>query len=122
MHLAVFAEEGAVGIEDRAGVVVDAGGAALEDGNDENDLFFLRDLCEGFVAGPGTGSARLKRSGSSLRQKYSLRKSSWSEMICAPRAEASRIFSMARERFSSALRVQRICTRPTVNLLAIFLV
>jgi hypothetical protein len=39
-------------------------------------------------------------------------------MICAPRAEASRIFSIARERFSSALVVQRICTSPTVNLLA----
>jgi hypothetical protein len=39
-------------------------------------------------------------------------------MICAPRAEASQIFSVARERFSSALVVQRICTSPTVNLLA----
>ena len=30
VHFAVFAEEAAVGIEDRAGVVIDAGGAALE--------------------------------------------------------------------------------------------
>src|SRR4030081_1793845 len=74
------------------------------------------------VAGPGTGSARLKRSASSLRQKYSLRKSSCNEMICAPRAEASRILSIARERFSSALVVQRIWARPTVNLFAISVV
>ena len=30
VHFAVFAEEAAVGIEDRAGVVIDAGGAALK--------------------------------------------------------------------------------------------
>ncbi len=40
------------------------------------------------------------------------------QMICAPSAEASRIFAMARERFSSGSAVLRICSRPIVNLFA----
>src|SRR5439155_324781 len=68
------------------------------------------------VVGPGTASARLNSSGSSVRQKYSPRNSSWREMICAPRAAASRIFPIARARFSSAGAVHFICTRPMVNL------
>src|SRR5262249_15990315 len=34
MHLAVFTEERSVGIENRTGVVIDAGGAAFEQGSD----------------------------------------------------------------------------------------
>src|SRR6266481_5584266 len=41
MHLAVFAEEAAVGIENGAGVVVDAGGAAFEERNDQDDFSFF---------------------------------------------------------------------------------
>src|SRR6202040_980675 len=43
VHLAVFAEEAAVGVEDGAGVVIDAGGAAFEQGDDEDDFVFFGD-------------------------------------------------------------------------------
>ena len=70
----------------------------------------------------GTASARLNNSASSVRQKYSPRNNSCKEMICAPRLAASRIFSTARARFSSAFAVHFICTRPIVNLSAMNLV
>jgi len=38
MHLAVFAEERSVSIKNRAGIVIDAGGAALEKRNDQRDF------------------------------------------------------------------------------------
>src|ERR687889_552871 len=43
------------------------------------------------VLGPGIGSARSKNLWSSIWQKYWLRKSSWRQTICAPRAAASRM-------------------------------
>ena len=65
---------------------------------------------------PGKLSARLKSSAFSVRQKYSPWNSSSMQTICAPRFAASRIFSIARARLSSAFFVERICIRPTVNL------
>jgi hypothetical protein len=38
VHLAVFAEERAVGIEDGASVVINARGAAFEERNDQDDF------------------------------------------------------------------------------------
>src|SRR4030095_13706586 len=61
-------------------------------------------------------SARSKSVASSVRQKYSLRKSSCMQMICAPRFATSRILSMAGARFSFAPFVQRIGIKPAVNL------
>ena len=58
------------------------------------------------VSSPGMGSARLKRSHSSVLQKYSVVKSSCVQMICAPWAAASRmaasVFSLFTEGRASA--------------------
>src|SRR6185369_8054629 len=50
VHFAVFAEEPAVGVDHRASVVINAGGAALKKGNDQSDFALLGDLCK-FVGG-----------------------------------------------------------------------
>src|SRR5580704_9774373 len=42
MHLAIFAEEAAVGVDHRASVVIHTGGAALEKRSDDNDSFLFR--------------------------------------------------------------------------------
>jgi len=122
MHFAVFAEKAAVRVEYGAGIVVDAGGAALKKRNYQDDFLFLGYFCKCFGGRAGNWLGEVEKIRIFLAQKYSLRKSSCNEMICAPRAAASRILSIARERFSSALVVQRICTRPTVNLFAMTLV
>jgi len=51
VHLPVFAEEAAVSVEYRASVVVDAGRASLEKGNDEHDFVLFRNLREFFGRG-----------------------------------------------------------------------
>jgi hypothetical protein len=56
VHLAVFAQERSIRIQDRAGIVVDAGGAAFEQGNYQRDFLFLGDLREFF--GRGASLAR----------------------------------------------------------------
>src|SRR5882757_2626557 len=48
MHLAVAPDDRAGFIEDDAGVVVNAGGAALEDRRDDDDFVGLRDCAESF--------------------------------------------------------------------------
>ena len=53
MHLAVAAEQGAVGVNDRGGVVIDAGRAFLEERGDDDDLVFPREFAEGVGAGAG---------------------------------------------------------------------
>ena len=50
-----------VGVEDGAGVVIDAGGAAFEKGSDERDFVFFRDLREFSVVGPGNGFGEIKK-------------------------------------------------------------
>ena len=63
VHLAVDAGEAAVGVEDRGGVVVEAGGAALEERSDDDDAQFARRaFASASVVGPGMGSARSKLS------------------------------------------------------------
>src|SRR5271163_4225848 len=79
-------------------------------------LFSSATLVSTSVVGPGKVSARLNSSAFSVRQKYSLRKSSSMQTICAPRFAASRIFSTARARFSAAFLVERICIKPITNL------
>ncbi len=44
VHLAVFAEKRAIGVQDGAGVVVNAGGAPFEQGNDQDNLLFFCDF------------------------------------------------------------------------------
>jgi len=51
VHFAVFAEERAIGVEDGARVVVNAGGAALEERSDEDHFSFFCDFCEGVGRG-----------------------------------------------------------------------
>ncbi len=63
MHLAVFAEERTVGIEDRAGVVIDTGSAALEYGNDQGDFLLFGDLPELFGCGTGDGLGKVEQFG-----------------------------------------------------------
>src|SRR5262249_6317147 len=46
VHLAIFAEEAAVGVKNGDTVVVHAGGATFKEGNDERDLAFLGHLRE----------------------------------------------------------------------------
>ena len=63
VHLAIFAEEGAVGIENGAGVVVDAGGAALEKRNDKYDFFFLGYFGERFGRWAGDRFGQIEKIG-----------------------------------------------------------
>ena len=44
MHLAIFPEQRAVGVNDRGGVVIDAGGALLEERGDDDDSGLARDF------------------------------------------------------------------------------
>ncbi len=53
MHLAIFAEIAAVGVDHRACVVIHAGGAPLKKGSDDDDFFLFRNLREGFGRGAG---------------------------------------------------------------------
>jgi hypothetical protein len=63
VHLAIFAEVGAIGIENGAGVVVNAGGAAFENGNDERDFLFFSDLREALGGGAGNGFGEIEEFG-----------------------------------------------------------
>ncbi len=63
VHLAVEAAQGAIGVQDRGGVVVDAGGAALEQRCDDHYAQIARHRAECARRGPGTGSARSKEVG-----------------------------------------------------------
>ena len=63
VHFAIFAEERAVGVDDGAGVVINAGGAAFEKRNDQNDLFFFCDLCEGVSGGAGNRLREIEKIG-----------------------------------------------------------
>jgi len=63
VHFAIFAEEAAVGVENGAGVVVDAGGAALEKRNDKNDFFLFRYFGEGVGCGTGNRFGKIEKIG-----------------------------------------------------------
>src|SRR4029077_3265433 len=63
VHLAVFAEERAVGIEDGASVVINASGPAFEEGNDQDDFQFFRNLRERVGGGAGDGFREIEKIG-----------------------------------------------------------
>ena len=63
MHFSVFAEEAAVGIEHRAGIVVNAGGAAFEEGNDQDDFLFFRHFGERVGRRTGNGLSEIEKLG-----------------------------------------------------------
>jgi hypothetical protein len=60
VHFAIFAEVGAVGIENGAGIVVNAGGATFENGNDESDFLFFSDLREALGGGARNGFGKIE--------------------------------------------------------------
>ena len=53
MHLAVAAEQRAVGVNHGGGVVINASGALLEQRRDDDDFVFLRQFAKGIGAGAG---------------------------------------------------------------------
>src|SRR5262249_50364589 len=63
VHFAVFAEEGAVGVENRASIMVNARGAALEKRYNENDSFLLGYFREGVGNRSGNGLGEIKKFG-----------------------------------------------------------
>jgi len=63
VHFAIFAEVGSVGIENGAGIVVNAGGAAFENGNDESDFLVFSDLGEALSGGTGNGFSEIEEFG-----------------------------------------------------------
>ena len=63
VHFAVFAEERAVGVEDGAGVVINAGSAAFEEGDNENNFFSFGDLRERVGGRAGNGLREVEEVG-----------------------------------------------------------
>ena len=55
VHLAIDAEERAVGVDDGGGVVIKAGGALLEKRGDDDDGMFFGEFLKGGGAGAGDG-------------------------------------------------------------------
>src|SRR5580704_10560312 len=55
VHLAIAAGERAIGIDNRGGIVIDAGTAALKNGNDQDNSALARDGGEGIGGGAGNG-------------------------------------------------------------------
>jgi len=53
VHLAVDAQERAVGVNDGSGVVIDAGGAFLKERGDDDGLVFLGEFAKGVGARSG---------------------------------------------------------------------
>ena len=53
MHLAIDAEQRAVGVENRGGIVIKTGGAALKERSDDHDAQLARQLAQRFGRGPG---------------------------------------------------------------------
>jgi len=62
MHFAVFAEEDAVRVEYGAGIVVDAGGAALKNRNYQDDFLSLL-LCKCFGGRAGNRLGEVEKIG-----------------------------------------------------------
>ncbi len=61
MHFAIFPEERAVGIEYRASVVVDAGGAALKERDHQRDVVFLGHFGEQFGGRPRNRFGKIEK-------------------------------------------------------------
>ena len=111
VHLAILPEELAVGVDDRRGVVINAGGAFLEKRGDDDDAAVRARVClTRRSIGPGISSASAKLAWSSDWQKYCERKSSGRQTICAPCFAASRMRAIALARFASGSGPHCICT------------
>ncbi len=63
VHFSIFAEEAAVRIEHRAGIVVNAGSAAFEEGNDQDDFLFFRHFGECVGCRTGNGLSEIEELG-----------------------------------------------------------
>ena len=61
MHLAVLPKKASVGVQDRATVVVNAGCATLEDGDDEHGVFFFGNPCQFFRRGSRHGFREIEK-------------------------------------------------------------
>ena len=60
MHLAVEAGERTVLVQDGGGVVIEAGGAALEEGSDDHDFLFAGNGSQTLSAGAGDGLGEIE--------------------------------------------------------------
>ena len=92
VHLAIDAQQRAVGVEDRGGVVVQAGGAALEERSDDHDAELARPACPA-LRWKGRESVRPDRSSRDFPRGKNIAsgKAPRRQTICAPRLAASRI-------------------------------
>src|SRR5713226_1070259 len=63
VHFAVFSEERSVGVEQRAGIVINAGSAALEERNDQRDFLLFCDLRELFRGRSGDRFRKIEKVG-----------------------------------------------------------
>ena len=109
MHLAVFAEERAVGVEDRAGVVIDAGGAPFEQRSDNDDLFFFRDFRERFGGGAGNGFGEIEKVGIFLAAEiFAAKKFVHADDLRAARGRFTDFFDRAREIFVGVWRAAHL--------------
>ena len=60
VHLAVDAQQLAVGVDDGGGVVINAGGALFKERGDDDGAVAARQFAQASVLGPGMVSASLK--------------------------------------------------------------
>ena len=60
VHLAIQAHHATVRVDDGGAVVIDAGGAALEDGRDHRHLLLFGDAAQGVRGGTGHGLSQVK--------------------------------------------------------------
>ena len=61
MHLAVFAQHGAVGVDDGGGIVVEARAALFEEGDDDDHTEFLGQRGKTIGGGAGDGLGEIKK-------------------------------------------------------------
>ena len=66
MHLAIDAQQRAIGVDDERGVVVHAGGAPLEDRAHDDHLQFARQVRETLAGGAGDGLGEIEQFGALL--------------------------------------------------------
>jgi hypothetical protein len=111
VHLAIQAGERSILMQDGRGVVVEAGGAALEEGSDDDDLLFAGDGAQALSAGAGDGLGYIKQS--DVFALAEVLKSSGRQTISAPSRAASRTRSAALSRLASGSGPHDIWIRPT---------
>src|SRR5690348_4354074 len=98
MHLAIFAEEASIGIDDRASVVVNAGSAALEEGSDDDDFLFFRDFRKGLSRGAGDRLGKIEKLGVFFAAKvFAAKELVHADDLRAPRSGFANLFDRALE-------------------------